>query len=108
MAKSINGSEVKKIIFVCEAGIGSSLMSVNSLKKKLKQANITDITVIHSAAAQLPKDAKFVICHEGMAKMTRERAPEAVVVGFKFFFNDPIFDKVVKALAEGTDITEVG
>ena len=47
-----------------------------------------------------------MICHKGMTKVVRMRAPEAVVVGFNFFFNDPIFDKVVKALVEGTEITE--
>ena len=36
MSKSIAASEVKTVIFACEAGMGSSLMSVNSLKKKLK------------------------------------------------------------------------
>ena len=34
MAQSIPSSEVSLIILACEAGMGSSLMSVNSLKKK--------------------------------------------------------------------------
>jgi len=106
MPKSIKASDVSTIIFVCEAGIGSSLMSVNALKKKLKLAKIENITVFHLASSRLPADAKFVICHKGMTKLVRSRAPEAVVVGFNFFFNDPVFDKVVKALVEGTEITE--
>lgn len=106
MPKSIKASDVSTIIVACEGGIGSSLMSVNALKKKLKLAKIESINVVHSASSRLPQDAKFVICHKGMIKMVRSRAPEAVVVGFNFFFNDPIFDKVVKALAEGTEITE--
>lgn len=106
MAKSIKASDVTKIIFVCEAGIGSSLMSVNALKKKLKAAKVESITVVHSSATQLAADAKFVICHKGMLKNVRSRAPEAVVVGFNFFFNDPVFDQVVKALVEGAEIVE--
>jgi len=108
MPKSIKASDVSKIIFACEAGIGSSLMSVNALKKKLKQAKVENVTVVHSATSRLPADAKFVICHKGMAKMVRSRAPEAVVIGFNFFFNDPVFDKVVNALAQGAEITEEG
>ena len=108
MPKSIKASDVSTIIFVCEAGIGSSVMSVNALKKKLKLAKVENINVVHSASSLLPKDAKFIICHKGMTKMVRTRAPEAVVIGFSFFFNDPVFDKVVKALVEKTEIAEEG
>ena len=106
MPKSIQASDVSTIIFVCEAGIGSSLMSVNALKKKLKMAKVDNVNVMHLASSRLPQDAKFVICHKGMAKLVRSKAPEAVVIGFNFFFNDPVFDKVVKALVEGAEITE--
>ena len=106
MPKSIQASDVSTIIFVCEAGIGSSLMSVNALKKKLKLAKVENINVMHLASSRLPQDAKFVICHKGMAKLVRSKAPEAVVVGFNFFFNDPVFDKVVKALVDKTEIVE--
>lgn len=108
MPKSIAASEVTTIIFVCEAGIGSSLMSVNSLKKKLKQAGVTSVTVVHRAARLVPQDATFIVCHKGMAKMVRNRAPNAVVVGFTHFLNDPALDRIVKALAEGTEIVEEG
>jgi mannitol PTS system EIICBA or EIICB component len=106
MPKTIQASDVSTIYFVCEAGIGSSLMSVNAMKKKLKQAKVENITVIHSASSRLPANAKFVICHKGMSKLVRTKAPDAVVVGFNFFFNDPVFDKVVKALVDKTEITE--
>ncbi len=108
MPKSIQASDISTIYFVCEAGIGSSLMSVNAMKKKLKTAKVENITVIHSASSRLPANAKFVICHKGMSKLVRNKAPEAVVMGFSFFFNDPLFDKVVKALVDKTELTEEG
>ena len=76
------------------------------LKKKLKAAKIDNINVMHLASSRLPADSKFVICHKGMSKLVRSKAPEAVVVGFNFFFNDPVFDKVVKALVDKTEIAE--
>ena len=106
MPKSIKTSDVQTIVFVCEAGIGSSLMSVNALKKKFKAAKVDNVNVIHLASSRLTPDAKLVVCHKGMAKMARSRAPEAVVVGFSFFFNDPVFDKIVKAFVDGTEVTE--
>ncbi len=106
MAKSIPVSEIKNIILACEAGIGSSLMSVNALKKKLKKAKISDVNVFHKATARVPHNANFVICHNGIKKSVQAQAPDAVVVGFNFFLNDPVFDKIVKALGEGGEISE--
>jgi mannitol-specific phosphotransferase system IIBC component len=105
MPKSMKASEVKEIIFVCEAGVGSSLMSVNALKKKLKQANV-NVPVTHYATARLPHDSTFVVCHKQVVKHARMKAPEAVIVGFDLFFNDPVFDRIVKALAEGTKVSD--
>ena len=105
MPKSIKASDVKKVIFVCEAGIGSSLMSVNALKKKLRKAGVTDVNVVHSATATLPEDTEFAICHKGILKSVCDKAPDAVVVGFNLFFNDPVFDVIVKAFVDGTDIS---
>ena len=109
MSQSISAAQVKTIIFACEAGMGSSLMSVNSLKKKLKAAQITDVTVIHKPAREIPLDAQIVVVHKGLAKMARSKAPNAVVLAFNNFLNDPIFDRLVKSLVEKTEIvsTEV-
>jgi len=105
MAKTIQASEIKNIILACEAGIGSSLMSVNALKKKLKAAKVTNINVFHKATATIPRDANFVICHNGIKKSVQAKAPDAVVIGFNMFLNDPVFDKIVKTLAEGGEFS---
>ena len=51
MPQTISAAQVKTIILACEAGMGSSLMSVNSLKKKLKAAQITDVDCRPQAGA---------------------------------------------------------
>ena len=104
MSQSISAAQVKTIIFACEAGMGSSLMSVNSLKKKLKAAQISDVVVVHKPARDIPTDAQVVIVHKGLAKTARTKAPDAVVLAFNHFLNDPIFDKLVKSLVEKTEI----
>jgi mannitol-specific phosphotransferase system IIBC component len=105
MATSISGAEVKVIVFACEAGMGSSLMGVNSLKKKLKAANLTDITVFHKPVREIPAHAQVVVVHKGLAKTARSKAPGAVILAFNHFLNDPIFDKLVQALCDKTEIT---
>lgn len=106
MAKTINAKDIKTIIFACEAGIGSSLMSVNSLKKKMAAAKISGVEVFHKSVTNLPADAKFIVCHNQIKKSVKARAPEAVVMSFNFFFNDPIFDKLILWIQEGSDIVE--
>jgi mannitol-specific phosphotransferase system IIBC component len=104
MSQSISAAQVKMIIFACEAGMGSSLMGVNSLKKKLKAAHLTDVTVVHKPARDIPPEAQVVVVHKGLAKTARAKAPQAVVLAFNHFLNDPIFDQLVKALVDKTDI----
>lgn len=105
MANTISGADVKNIIFACEAGMGSSLMSVNSLKKKLKAAQVTTVTVVHKPAREIPADAQVVVVHKGLAKVARSKAPNAVVITFNHFLNDPAFDNLVKSIADKTEIT---
>jgi mannitol-specific phosphotransferase system IIBC component len=104
MSQSISASQVKTIVLACEAGMGSSLMSVNSLKKKLKAAQITDVVVVHKPVRDIPANAQVVVVHKGLAKTACTKAPNAVVLAFNHFLNDPIFDKLVKALVDKTEI----
>lgn len=105
MSKSISATQVKTVIFACEAGMGSSLMSVNSLKKKLKAAQVENVNVMHKPVREIPADAQLVVVHKGLAKSAAAKAPNAVVVAFNHFLNDPIFDNLVKAFVDKTDIT---
>src|SRR5215217_4447962 len=105
MATSIPAVQVDTIIFACEAGIGSSLMGVNALKKKLKAAGLS-VNVVHKPVRSVPASAKVVVVHKGLAEFARKQAPNAVVVSFSQFLNDPIFDKLVQALKSGDEIVE--
>jgi len=106
MANSIAARDVARITVACEAGMGSSLMCVNALRKKLKLAEV-EVDVVHSAVRALPPDATLVVVHRGLAATVRARVPGAVVVSFSHFLNDPALDAVVQALATGADVNEV-
>ena len=105
MSNTVKTTDVKRIIFACEAGMGSSLMSVNSLKKKFKKANVEGVEVVHTAARNIPENAQVVIVHLGLAKVAKAKAPNAVILAFERFLNDPIFDKVVTAFVGKEDIS---
>lgn len=99
MAPTINAADVKTIILACEAGVGSSLMSVNALKKKLKAANIA-VNVTHMPARAVPADAQLVVVHKSLAKVVKGQRPNTVVVTFNHFINDPAFDALVKTFVD--------
>ena len=54
----------------------------------------------------VPANAKVVVVHKGLADFARKQAPNAVVISFSQFLNDPIFDKLVQALKSGDEIAE--
>ena len=64
--------QVRLIVFACEAGMGSSLIGANQLKKRVKDAGLT-IQVIHSPVNQIPPNADVVIAHEGPRASARAR-----------------------------------
>ncbi len=107
MTHTIQPSTIDTIIFACEAGMGSSLMSVNSLKKKLKKSNVTTVKVIHKPAREIPEGAQLVIVHTGLANVARKQAPAAVILTFNHFLNDPVFDKLVNAFVTDSLIEDM-
>jgi mannitol-specific phosphotransferase system IIBC component len=107
MAVSIPAGQVNTIIVACEAGMGSSVMCVNALKKKLKSASLDGkVKVMHKPARAVTADAQVVVVHRGLADVVRKQAPGAVVIAFDHFLKDPAFDTLVQALATGTDVAE--
>ena len=95
---TINGSDVKKLVVACDAGMGSSVMLASTLKRQLKK---NDVTVEHTPVNTIPADADVVICHQGLAERARGSAPDTVIVPIQLFIGDPAVAKVIKAIQGG-------
>jgi mannitol-specific phosphotransferase system IIBC component len=98
---SINGSDVKKLIVACDAGMGSSVMLASTLRGQLKKSNVT---VEHTPVASIPADADVIVCHAGLAERARASAPGKPVIPFQVFLGDPAVTKVVNAIKNGGQI----
>lgn len=96
-------SEIKLIVYACEAGMGSSLMGANQLKKMVKKANL-DIQVVHSPVGQLTDAADVVVVHKGLAKQAQSKVPEAAIIPFQLFMNDPAVKALVNTLTTGETV----
>jgi mannitol-specific phosphotransferase system IIBC component len=95
---TINGSDVKKLVVACDAGMGSSVMLASTLKRQLKK---NDVVVEHTPVNTIPADADVVICHQGLAERARGSAPDTVIVPIQLFIGDPAVAKVIKAIQGG-------
>ncbi|MDE0230670.1 MAG: PTS lactose transporter subunit IIB [bacterium] len=96
-------SDVQWIVLACEAGMGSSLMVTNALKKMVKKAKL-DVKVTHSPVHDIPAAADVVVTHQGLATRVKQVAPGAAVVPFRTFLKDPALTQLVKNLANGQDV----
>ncbi len=96
--KGLGHGEVKKIAFACDAGMGSSAMGANRLKKKLKAAGL-DILVEHAPVDDIPADVQLVISHVNLTARAKAAAPNARHVSITNFVNAPEYDEIVSELA---------
>jgi len=97
--------DVHLVVFACEAGMGSSMIGANQLKKRVKNAGL-DVQVIHSPVNQIPANTDVVVAHEGLAARARAAAPNAVVLTFRNFLNNTASGLLVKRLEAGEAIAD--
>jgi mannitol PTS system EIICBA or EIICB component len=86
------------VLFVCEAGMGSSVMGQSILKPKLRQAGI-DVAVDHAALSALPPRPGIIVAHRSLAARIRELAPAAEICVVDDFINAPVYDELVRRLS---------
>ncbi|MGO2470601.1 MAG: PTS mannitol transporter subunit IICBA [Microbacterium gubbeenense] len=89
---------IEKVIFACDAGMGSSAMGAGVLRKKVKDAGITGVTVTNKSIANLDGTADLVITQSQLTDRARQNEPSAMHVSVGGFMNAPEYDEVVEML----------
>ena len=97
---SVSAKDVKKIVFACDAGMGSSAMGATMLRNKLKDAGVTDIEVIHYPVSEIPGDCQIVVTHHELSGRAAQRAPQARIVPIHNFMGAPEYDTLVNEMVE--------
>jgi len=100
--KKLSASEVSKIVFACDAGMGSSAMGAGRLRKKIKAAGL-DIEVVNKAIDEIPQDAQIVITHQNLTERAKQKAPQAEHISIQDFLQTPVYDQLVERLQAGED-----
>ncbi|WP_078408385.1 PTS mannitol-specific transporter subunit IIBC [Priestia abyssalis] len=94
--------DVKKIIFACDAGMGSSAMGASILKNKVQKAGL-DIAVSNTSINNLPADADVVITHKDLTDRAKAKLPNAVHISVENFLNSPKYEELLAALKNGQE-----
>jgi len=97
--ESFDYAQVDKIIFACDAGMGSSAMGASLLKNKAKKAGLTDIEVKNTAINQIPDDADIVITHKDLTDRARQKLPGARHVSVDNFLGSPKYDELIDEIS---------
>lgn len=97
-SKGLGTVSINKIIFACDAGMGSSAMGATVLKKKLQAAGLSDIEVEHASVSDIPKDAQLVVVHKDLAERAARSAPLARLITITNFMAAPEYDMIVDDL----------
>ncbi|MGG2200205.1 PTS mannitol transporter subunit IICB [Paenibacillus validus] len=92
-------SEVQKIVFACDAGMGSSAMGASILRKKINKAGIP-VTVTNTAISEIPQDADIVITHKSLTERAKLVAPKAEHISIDDFLKSPEYDSLINRLGE--------
>ncbi|WP_442920002.1 PTS mannitol transporter subunit IICB [Metabacillus sp. B2-18] len=89
---------VKKVIFACDAGMGSSAMGASILRNKVKKADIEGVDVTNTSINNIPADADIVISHKDLTDRAKAKLPTAYHVSVDNFLNSPKYDEIVEKL----------
>ena len=91
---------IRKIVFACDAGMGSSAMGATVLRKKVRAAGFGDVEVTNKAISSLNDEWDVVVTQKELTDRARQRTGSAVHVSVDQFMNSPRYDEVVELVGQ--------
>lgn len=106
-AGSVASNFGDKIIFACDAGMGSSAMGATRFRNRIK-LDRPDCIVEHSSVDEVPADADIVVVQRNLAPRAQACAPNAQFVIIDNFLADPALDSLFNDLVSVAKDSGVG
>ena len=96
-AEPVPGMEgVSKIVFACDAGMGSSALGATRFKARLMQAGLGSIKCTNCAVGDIPADASLVVCQKELEERALRSGKR--VIAITNFLSDPALDALLSSL----------
>ena len=93
----LSASGISKIVFACDAGMGSSALGATRFKARLMKAGLGAIKCTNCAVGDIPADASLVICQRELEQRARTSGKE--VLAITNFLSDPALDSLLARLS---------
>lgn len=100
-----NTSGVKKIIFACDAGMGSSAMGATKFRKRIEDTR-PDIKVSNTSVDNIPPDCDIAVVQTTLVERARKSAPQAQIITIGNFLSDPNLDALYNKLCQEQAATD--
>lgn len=93
-------SEIRKIVFACDAGMGSSAMGATKFRNRIKKDR-PDIQVVNASVDNIPADCDIAVVQTTLAARAKKSAPQAQLITIGNFLADPALDALYVQLTTG-------
>ena len=89
---------VEDIVFVCDAGIGSSVMAASMFKKILIENGLGGISVSSSPVDEIPEDADLLICQKIISTKARDYNEYATIIEVENFMDSNMYKAIIEKI----------
>lgn len=89
---------VEDIVFVCDAGIGSSVMAASMFKKMLIENELGGISVSSSPVDEIPEDADLLICQKIISTKARDYNEYATIIEVENFMDSNMYKAIIEKI----------
>jgi len=90
-------ADVKKIIFACDAGMGSSAMGATKFRNRIKELR-PDVEVKNTSVDNIPADCDIAVVQATLQERAKAAAPQAKLVVINNFLADPELDALYEQI----------
>lgn len=91
----------QKIVFACEAGMGSSAMGAAAFRKRIDRK---EFSITNSSIDAIPLDTDTVVCQAAFAERVHDRVPSAEVIMIRTFLSDPSLDALAARFTQSKQV----
>jgi PTS system mannitol-specific IIC component len=88
---------IKKIVFACDAGMGSSAMGASRFKNRIKGLNL-DIEITNTSVDNIPSDAQIVVTHVTLVDRVKSKNSDIEIIEIQNFLKDENLDNLYSRL----------
>lgn len=93
--------DIRKIVFACDAGMGSSAMGASRFKNRVKGLGL-ELEIINTSVDNIPADADIAVTH---ANLVERVTGDFEVIAIHNFLKDPMLDELFNRLEEKSKTT---